>query len=260
MNEKLLTIIGSAGMMSLIFWIFNKYFPANKSKYQSLKSLRELRQEFWIFDFLILFLFFVLTPIFVYLTYQLFGVISDLRFSKFVNDGFLFLPDQMMWLIPAIFSGLGLAGFVFIVIQKPLLKEKYYDYTAYYNMKYGFDADKASKFLIKFLLVLVTCFFILAINNYAHFGNEKIQISNFFQLSEYEYEYDDIVEIKSIEKLYAPNGNVVSDNHFVIDFTNKNKWSSRHGGNSNHVRDEELINHILNKTGYELTYLEFDQQ
>jgi hypothetical protein len=258
MNEQLISIIISTGLMSLIFWIFSRYFPANKSKYQTHRRINDLRVEFWKFDLLILFLFFILTPIFVYITYKIFGIISDLRFSRIENDGLLFLPDRMMWLIPAFFSGLGLSALVFMIVQRPLLKEKYNDYAAYSSMKYGFDADKVSNLLIKFQLVLVTGFFILAINNYAHFGNEKIAISDFFQLSESNYEYNDVIAIKSVEKLVAPNGNIVIDKHFVIDFIDNNKWSSRHGGDSKNEKVAELINYILTKTGYDLKYLEFD--
>ncbi len=64
--------------------------------------------------------------------------------------------------------------------------------------------------------------------------------------------------LKSVDKLVAPNGNIVENKYFVIDFNSNNKWSSRHGGNSNYDKDIEMINYILTKTGLELNYLEFD--
>jgi hypothetical protein len=245
--------------MSLIFALFSKYFPINKAKYQTLKSLTELKKEFRTFDILILLLFFVSTPFLVYASYKIFGAISDFRFSKFANDGYLFLPDRMMWFGPAIFSGLGLSAFIFTAIQKPILKEKYNDYIAYSNLKYGYDSDKVIKILIKFLIVIVTGFFIFAINNFASFGTEKIVISNFFQLTESKYNYKDVARIKSVDKLIAPNGNIVSDKHYIIDFSDSNKWSSRQGGDSDYDKDTDMIKFISAKTGLKLEYLEFDK-
>jgi multisubunit Na+/H+ antiporter MnhB subunit len=259
MNEKIISIAVSTGLMSLIFWLFSKYYPVKKSKYQSTKPIGELRKEFWKFDILILILFFVLTPIFVIITYILFGWISDLRFSKASANGYLFIPERMMWFVPAIFAGLGLSAFVFLKLQKPILKDRFNDYAAYSSLKYGFDADRVSNFLIKFLIVFVTAFFILAINYYAYFGNDKIMISDFFQLTESKYEYNDITAIKSVDKLIAPNGNVVIDKHYVIDFSDSYKWSSRQGGDSNYEKDTDMINYILTKTGLEIKHLEFDK-
>lgn len=259
MNEKIISIALSTGLMSLIFWLFSKYYPVRKSKYQSKKLLEELRKEFWKFDILILSLFFILTPIFVILTYKLFGWISDLRFSNASANGHLFIPDRMMWFVPAVFAGLGLSAFVFLKIQKPILKDRFNDYAAYSSLKYRFDAGRVSNFLIKFLIVFVTAFFILAINYYAYFGNDKIIISDFFQLTESRYEYFDIEAIKSIDKLIAPNGNVVIDKHYIIDFADSYKWSSRQGGNSNYEKQSNMIHYILTKTGLELIFLEFDK-
>ncbi len=259
MNEKYISIAVTSGLMSLIFALFSRYFPINKAKRQTSKSLSELKKGFRTFDILILLLFFVSTPFLVYISYKIFGAISDFRFSNYADEGYLFLPDRMMWFVPAIFSGLGLSAFIFTAIQKPILKEKYNDYIAYSNLKYGYDSDRIIKILIKFLIILVTGFFIFAINNFASFGTEKIVISNFFQLTESKYEYKDVTNIKSIEKLIAPNGNIVIDKHYIIDFSDSNKWSSRQGGDSNYEKDSEMIKFISAKTGLDLKYLEFDK-
>ncbi len=87
----------------------------------------------------------------------------------------------------------------------------------------------------------MTAFFILAINYYAYFGNDKIMISDFFQLTEPKYEYKDIEAIKSVDKLIAPNGNVVIDKHYIIEFSDSYKWSSRKGGHSNYEKDKNCI-------------------
>lgn len=245
--------------MSLIFVLFGKYYPVKKSKYQSTKPIGELRKEFWKFDILTLLLFFSLTPIFVIILYNFLGWVSDIRFSQASDNGYLFIPERIMWLVPAIFGGLGLSASAYLKLQKILLQDRYNDYAAYSSLKYGFDADKVSTFVIKFLIVFVTAFFILAINYYAYFDNDKIIISDFFQLTESRYEYKDIEAIKSVDKLIAPNGNVVIDKHYIIDFSDSYKWSSRQGGNSNYKKDTEMINYILIKTGLELKYLEFDK-
>lgn len=85
-----------------------------KSKYQSTKPIGELRKEFWKFDILILLFFFVLIPIFMIITYKIFGWISDLRFSKASANGYLFIPGRMIWFVPALFAGLGLSAFVYL--------------------------------------------------------------------------------------------------------------------------------------------------
>jgi NADH:ubiquinone oxidoreductase subunit 5 (subunit L)/multisubunit Na+/H+ antiporter MnhA subunit len=258
MIEKYISIFLPVALMVFILWSIGRFFSKRKPKSKSQRSIDELRKEFMKYDLLLLLLFFVLTPIFTYLFYNIFGTISEIRFDRLKEDGILILPTKIMWFVPSILFGLGLSAFAVLIIQRPLFKEKHNEYSAYSSMKYGFDAEMVSKNLIKFLVILGTGFFVLAINNYTHFGKDKILISSFFQLIESNYEYEDVVAIKSVEKIVAPNGNIVEDKHFVIDFADNNNWSSRQGGVSFYEKDRETINFVLAKTGFELIHLEFD--
>ncbi len=258
MKEVLITSGITTVLTTIIFWLFSIYYPIKRTKKQSYKSKEALRKEFRKVDFLLLFFFILSTLLFLVLFYQFFLWLSDLRFSKEQADGFLFLPEAKMWMIPSLLSGLGLTAFIFLNLQKKILKERYNDYAYYSSLKYGLDTEKVSILFVRWIFVLVSVFFILEINHFASFREDTIHISDFFQLSVSDYEYDDITAVKSVAKLTAPNGNIVTDKHYIIDFSDKEKWSSRHGGISNYDKDTKMIQFILAKTGLALQHVEFD--
>lgn len=257
--EKIISIILSVAVTATTLVIFNKKYSKNESVYISHKSKDTLRGEFQRKDLLLLSLFFISIPIIAYISYKVFILLLDLRFSGLQNNGILISPDKGIWLVLALFVGMALAFFIFNVIQKPLFKEKYNDYIYYSSLKYRFDFSKVSVLLINFLLIGITIFFILQINNFTHFGNDKVTISRFLQLSDSEYLYEDITAIKSIEKSVAANGKIVEKTHFIIAFSDNSKWDSSVNGYANYKMNIPVIDFVLSKTDLELKYLEFNK-
>lgn len=259
MLDKTFTAIITFLLSAIIFWLFRKYFPIIKSKNQTAKTFSELRQEFQRKDILFLLCFFLLIPVITYIFSLFFDWISDFYFSPVKDDGFLFFSGGKMWFIPSLFAGLSISAFITLQLQKTVFKNRFNDYLAYSNIKYGLDFDSSIKILMKVLIIFVAIFFILGINNFAHFGNDKITISYFLDYGRNNYEYKEINSVKLVDKLIAPNGDVVSDKHFIIDFSNSNYWSSRQAGASNYEQDKKMIEFVLKKSNHKLISLEFNE-
>lgn len=72
------------------------------------------------------------------------------------------------------------------------------------------------------------------------------------------YSYRDIQGVSKIEKLKAPNGDIVNDLHYSITFNDGNEWNSRDQGLRNITDDLKLINFALKKMDLVLAELEFE--
>lgn len=245
-------------LIAFVFWLLGKYYPIETKKYKTEKTLKALKKEFGKFDTLAVLFVFIAGPIVIFLINEVVTSVADWRFAQMQEDGFLFLPEQAMWFIPAIFAGLGVTGILWDTIQKAILKERHKEYVAYSSLKNGFDAERASSLFLRVLAVLVVSFCTLGINYYAHFGEEKIRIANFFQLTSSTYTYQDVVAVKLVDKLVAPNGNIVEDKHYVVDFVDASKWNTRSLEDLGGKSIEEAIDSILEKTTLDLEILEFD--
>ena len=165
-----------------------------------------------------------------------------------------------MILIISLFSGMLLATLIMFTISKRLLKNDWEEYLAYTNLKYKFNYVKVSKYTIRFFAFITGLLIIAILDWYSAFGQQEIKLNGLLSISAKTYKYSDIIKIKDIERLKAPNGNIVDDPHFIVEFSDGVKWNSRDNGFANYEQDCDIIDLLTRKTNIEPIELEFDNE
>lgn len=244
-------------LSTVILLLFIKYFPIQKAVNSQLLPFETLRKKYSKWDITGLLLFALLTPLFTFLFYHVLLWISSLRFQSMIRDGYVKLPDPMMWLVLAFFLAMAIALFSLLVFTRNLPTLKQAEFIAYMSRKYQLDMMKASNFIVRFLILTMGLFYFFGINYYSHFGEDKITISYFFEPFTHEYEYDEVKQITHVQKLIAPNGNKVHDPHYTVHFSNGDVWNSRMSNQTEPERDSMILRFVSEKSGVGIVETEF---
>ena len=238
--------------------LFEKIFPVNKAEYTSNKNFAALKIQYSSYDFNQQALFILVTIAAGFMLVKLLSWLLDFRLS-FVSDQVIIVkPDVNMCYVVSFFSGMLLAVPATFMLLKRQLKENWAEYLAYINLKYKFNAIKIMKYSIGILAFIITLLIISFFDWYSAFGQQKIEINEALNLGPNTYNYSNIIKIKEVERLYAPNGNVVNDPHFVIEFNDGKKWNSRVSGFENYDQNKNIINLIISKTHLTPIKMEFE--
>jgi hypothetical protein len=247
-------------LLLIVFYkLFEKIFPVSKAAYTTNKNFAALKIEYVGFDFKQQGLFILITIVTGFLLFKVLQWLLDFRLSFVADQVIMVKPDANMCIVIALFSAMLLGTLISFMLGKRQLKEAWPEYLAYLNLKYKFNAIKVIKYTIGFIAVMVTLLIMSLFDNYSAFGQQQIQINPPLSLGQRSYKYSDIVRIKDVERLYAPNGNVVDDPHYIIEFADGRNWNSRDNGFENHDQNKGIIELIRSKTGLEPIKMEFDE-
>jgi hypothetical protein len=146
-----------------------------------------------------------------------------------------------------------------ILIVKKLKHDEEGHYWKYYNLKYGFNAAWILKYLSIIIVLFMTILTISQLNSYVMFTTDSISINKPFELTERTYPLEEISEITYYLKTVAPNGNVVDKPHYAIEFSDGFQWKTNDDLRTPNVKDVEIINWLINRTGLELSEIEIDK-
>lgn len=241
-----------------LYKLFGRLLPINKSEYKTEKTVEELSKKYLKFDIKQIGIFFILLIGFVYIFYKLFSALIHLRFTMLSDITIIVKPDAAMLLLISLFSGMLIASLITFVIVKQQLKSDWNEYLAYSNLKYKFNYVKLSKYTIKVFTYITGILIIAFLDWYSTFGQQEIKINGLLSLGTKSYSYSEVITIKDIERLKAPNGKIVNDPHYIIEFSDGENWNSRDNGFANYEQDSQIIELVLTKTPIEIIELEFD--
>lgn len=243
-----------------LYKLFGKLLPVDKAEYKSDKTIEELKKKYLKFDLKQIGMFVLLTIGLVFILIELFYVLVDLRLSLLSDITIIVKPHPEMILTISLFSGMLLASLAMFAISKRLLKNDWDEYLAYSNLKYKFNYVKVSKYTVRVFALITGLLIIAFLDWYSAFGQQEIKLNGLLSIGAKTYKYSDITKIKDVERLKAPNGNIVEDPHFIIEFTDGEKWNSRDNGFANYDQDSEIIDLLTTKTNIEPIELEFDDE
>jgi hypothetical protein len=247
-------------VLSLIgfYKLFEKIFPVSKGAYTSNRNFAALKADYVGYDFKQQGIFLLVTIVTGLMLVKILAWLLDFRLS-FVPDQLIMVkPGAEMRYVISIFSAMLLAIPITLILAKQQLKENFTEYLAYTNLKYKFNAIKVMKYTIGVLAIIIALCLIAFFDWYSAFGKEEIKINGAFSLGAKKYGYSDIIKIKDVERLYAPNGNIVNDPHYVIEFADGKKWNSRDDGFENYEQNKRIIDLVRSKTSLEPIKLEFE--
>jgi len=243
-----------------LYKLFGRLLPVDKAEYKTDKTVEELRKKYLRFDLKQLGIFVLLTVVIVFILFKLFSILVDLRLSLLSDVTIIVKPYPEMLFIISIFGGMLLASLTMFAISKRQLKTDWDEYLAYSNLKYKFNYVKVSKYTVRIFAFITGLLIIAFLDWYSAFGQQEIKINGLLSIGAKTYKYSDITQIKDIERLTAPNGNIVDDPHFIIEFNDGVKWNSRENGFANYDQDSDIINLIADKAEIEPIELEFDNE
>ncbi len=258
--ETILTYIILLLVLFGLYKLFGKILPVQKAKYLTDKPVEELRKKYFKSELLQLGLFVLMAIGLIFVLYYAFDALINIRLS-FVSDVVIIVkPYAEMVMVMAFFTGLLLASLIMLMLTKRLLKADWAEYLAYQNVKYKFDYIKLTGYTVRVFILITFLLIIGFLDWYSAFGQNEIKINRLLSLGPKTYSYSSITQIKDIEKLKAPNGNIIEDPHFIIEFKDGKKWNSRDNGFADYDKDNEIIDLIIGKTGIEPLELEFDNE
>lgn len=231
-------------------------FKLEKDNYS--KSIDELRTEFQRKDFILLFLFLLLLPLFTVGLTVLFDWLSDWSISNDKSVIHIIKPNMGTWIVMAMMSSLGYAAFSIFKIAKLIFKTNESNYWIYYNRKYGFKATGLLKYLGIVLVFGSSILVCLNLNSYVKFKGNKIEINQLKSFNPTVYEIESITKIIHFQKTIATNGNIVQKPHYAIVFDDNYEWRTNDNLRTPSIDDDKIFSFLTKETGLKIEEIEID--
>lgn len=257
MENNTPTLIITLTVTLLVISIFRKLKPADISGFQTDKTIDELKKKYLKYDLMQIGLLFCFTIILTFVYYKVLVAISDFNISTIKESIIVVRPFPAAWFLSAMFTAMLTATVIIGRLTKWVLKADWIEYSTYGHLKAGFSPRMGS--IVAKIFAIITGLLIVGfLDWFTVFRQNDIIVNNLFGLGNKTYLYSDIIDIRDIDKLKAPNGNIVDDKHYVIVFNDGLKWNSRNSGFGDYENDTRIMDLIESKTGRQLTELEFD--
>jgi len=241
-------LLASIGV-PIAFMILRRLYPVPRNV-EVRRSLEDLRSEYMKWELLTLLLLFTIAPIATYVWWQLF--LDFAPANCFSHDAAVFSlrPPRIAWLIPAMVLGLLSAGPLIDAMLRRFLEERYPEYVAYQNLRYGFDSAAIERpFYLAFGGLAAICVFMIA-NWYAVFTPAEIRINPFLAVRELEFRYSDVVSIDTAPAFVAPNGKAVRRREYVLHFSDASSWSTTNEpSDASEVELRSLVKAVSERSG-----------
>jgi hypothetical protein len=233
----------------IAFLVLRRLFPVPRGA-QVDRSLEDLRKEYGRWELLTLPLYLAIAAVASYLWWKLFlGLAAE---TGFAYDGAVFAlrPVRIAWLLPAMFLGMLSAGPAVNAVLRRLLKDRYHEYLAYQNLRYGFDSEAIAKPFYLGFGGLVAISVLMIASWYAIFTTTEIRLNPFFGIRERSFSYADVASIKTAPAFVAPNGKTVQRREYVLQFSDSTSWSTNHDpSDATEAQVRSLVHAVSERSG-----------
>ena len=246
-------------VLILLILLFRKISPLSSAVAKTHKPLVVLRAEYRHIDLTHLGFLFLTAPVLTFIYYKLFVVAYNFRLSLY-DDIQIIVGFQSAFMVIAIFAAIVTSTILSMYYLKRKLKYDWEEYVAYNNLKYGFNYYKIGHIIMNGIAAITIISLIAIFDWFVIFRNKEIVVNTLFGFGTKTYNYTDVSEIRDVQKSKAPNGNIVEDEHYVIVFSDGEKWNSRQSGFPDFNENLRIIELIKSKTGKELVALEYDKE
>lgn len=260
MDQVTTLVVASAVAFFLVLRTFHKLIPLNSPNFETHSTFKKLKEKYKRFDAIQLGIQFATAAGLFFAFKRAFSTIANLMQPSIDDVIILVKPFSGMILTLSLFCAILISTLLSLAIVKAQLKDDWSEYLAYLNLKYKFNYVRVSKYVIPIFALATVSLAVGVLDFYTVFGKDHIKTNGLLSLGTTTYSYEDVVEVKEVEKLIAPNGNVVVDPHYVIEFNNGENWNSRENGFANYSQDSQIIDLVLSKTDLTLIVLEFDNE
>jgi hypothetical protein len=167
---------------------------------------------------------------------------------------FLIAPSAYAWGILALFLGM--------VSSAPLLRASsrlflgaraHGDYVLYRNLRAGFDTWKVTWGLALLVAPAALALSYLGLDTYLRVTESEVAVNAFWSLGERRHPFSAVVAVKSASHFRAPSGGVVARQHYIVEFSDGTRWSTRdHLREVDPAEDAKLAAYFAARSGKEV--------
>lgn len=235
-----------------------KNWPTSKELDQVYKPYVQLRNEYEYFYHQLGGIGLLAAAVVGFGSYFLLPVLIDYRLSLIADKEYTFKPAKDGFGMVGFLLGLLAGGMVSVVWGKYQLKEKWPEYIAFIGVRPS--AKKYTPLFIKYgfvlMIVFVGAFTIHSTDHFLTFTKDSIVVKKLLPPAVKTYNYDQIKEIRHVQHLEAPNGNIIHAPHTVIVFSDGNSWNFNSQDLEPSPEEKEFVPWLLRKTGKSLVELD----
>ncbi|MGY3795159.1 hypothetical protein [uncultured Aquimarina sp.] len=234
MNQLIIT-----SGIALSFILFQLIFPYRSPKNLDFSKIEENKKKFNRLEKMAVLWIFLSLGFISFLVFILGTNLVDILFS---NDyEYIMKPSSLFWFLPGLILGFGFLRVPMDFIYKLYLKNDYYLYKHFTNMKHGFDGEKIWRPLELIFSITGMVFFILGLNWFVRINSNQIEINELFNLRSKTYKIENIVSLAHSDIFLTQKGKSKSIDHYVIGMNDEYKWSSHVFGFFALKKDKELL-------------------
>ncbi len=244
---------------TLGFEIFRRLFPFKPTE-EDRKRFPELEDRYKPFIVLEIIPFFAFAGIGWYLWYHAFLELEALQVARLGTSLTLITPTIYYWMTLSLFLGMISSAPLLHLCYKALLRETYADYVLYNNMRAGFDTWKMVRRLAVAIVIPVLLLALLGLDTYMKVTESDMAVNGFWSFQERRYPFSAVKAVKSASHFRALNGKAVARPHYVFEFSDGTKWTTRDWLREvDPENDGKLAAFIANKTGRKIQTVEMDE-
>ncbi len=210
----------------LSFELFRRLFPFKPTE-DELKRYPRLQDTYKPFTILEVIPFFAFAGGAWYLWYHAFLALEARHIERLGPRVALIVPTVYYWMLLSLFLGIISSAPLLHLFYKSLLRGRYADYVLYNNMRAGFDTWKLVRGLAVLIVIPALGFALLGMDTYMKVTDSGIVVNRFWSFDEQRYPFSSVKAVKSASHFRAMNGKAVERPHFVVDFSDGTKWTTR---------------------------------
>jgi hypothetical protein len=253
MSSAVMGALAASIGVPIAFAVLRKIFPYRQPEVGRTRSLEELRPEYWKWEAAAVAPTFVFVAVIGYLCFLGFCGLALWNARGPAPSRFLLLPG-IYWAVPALFLGIILAAIPIHFLYKVLLRDRYAEYTAYCNMRVGFDAWK----ILGWMAAAIGCLSAIAVaaglNCYTQITDQAIRIRSPLALHDRTYSFEDVDAIASVAGFKKRDGEFIPKRHYAIRFKDGTLWTTNEGlRDPDPAHDPEMIEFIAHTSGKPIT-------
>lgn len=157
--------------------------------------------------------------------YVLLLILAKIYFFIFFSQNeFLKIPS-VSYGIPSIFLGIALSYYPYEFWLRNFYRDKFNSFNKTYDLKYGIDNIKLSKFLVVIISTLSFLAFFYEISCTSYIEKKQIIINRIGSFKSQKYDLHDVSKIVHSRHLNFPNGSIISRSNFTIIFSDNFQWN-----------------------------------
>jgi hypothetical protein len=239
--------------VTLVLWLFRPRRRGRKPARDLpwiLERLKNEKFEKWIYVDLLIYL--ALGGAFGLAAFYALGGLSDLLAPT--GYDYLFRPDPDWIMMPAIFLGISLPGFLWLPVGRLIHGKRFAKYVLYMIARQKADTRPFIKWGCTPIAVLCVVFAVQM--SRAHIGLVRdgaavwLVQQGAFRVQPVRYPIGEVSAIYLVQRRYAPNGNIVDRPHILLSLTRGRVWSSVWSiGSPKSERLAELARQLSHHTG-----------